>query len=136
MFEGKSERDVLRIWLRAAEEFAQSAAPHVAKFAVISGHAAWSVLRGDDLSDMTRVVEEIAGARAASNPGKVDAVLLRSGAVTMRLGTVTEDLLQSCVNLGILTSPEERTARADAIDNAVKRRRRSMGLKGRYFLAD
>lgn len=136
MFEGKSETYILRTWLRAAEEFTESLTPHVGTFAAITGHAAWYTQNRDDLADMTRMIEEIAGARAATNPDKVDGILLRSKSPTSRLSRITDDLLQLCVNSGILIGAEERSARQDAIRAALQRRRRAMGLKGRSYRPD
>lgn len=135
MFAGKSREEVLRIWLRAAEEFAQSATPHVGAFLAKSGQAEFHGERGQELWLVAHVVEEIAGARSTTNPDKVDAVLLRSRTITSCVRGSSEELLDECAKMGILTG-DQAGARLSSINQAIRRRRSAIGLKGRGFYFD
>lgn len=135
MFAGISREDVLKIWLKAAGEFAQSQTPHVSAFVAITGQAEFNGEREEDLWLVAHVVEEIAGARATTNPDKVDAVLLRSRTVTSYVECSSEELLDECSKAGII-GVEEGKVRLNAIREAIQHRRRAFGLKGRGFYFD
>lgn len=130
MFRGKSKDDILKIWLRAADEFSQTG--HVGKFAIITGQTLFHRDHQEELWLATHVVEEIAGARAATNPDKVDAVLLRSRTVTSHLAVSSADLLNECVRANIIAT-EDSEPRANAISEAIQRRRKAIGCKGRGY---
>lgn len=136
MIAKKPREDVLRLWLRAADEFAKSPTPHVGHFAGLTGEACWHVIKNQNLLTVTHVVEEIAGARAKTNPDKVDAVLLRSRLINSLLHGDADQLLDECVKDGIVRNAEEGKARLTAIWEAIQRRRQAIGLKGRGYVFD
>lgn len=136
MFRRKSREDVLRIWLRAAEEFAQSPTPHVGVFADITGQANREVTRNEGLLIAKHVAEEIAGARAQTNPDKVDAVFLQARFTTTLVWGDSDELLDECVRDGIVKDAAEKKQRLDAISGAIRRRRSAMGIKGRRYYFD
>lgn len=130
MFRGKSKEDILKTWLRAADEFTQTG--HVGKFAIITGQTLFHLDHQEELWLATHVVEEIAGARAATNPDKVDAVLLRSRTLTSQLAVSSEDLLEECVRTNIIAA-EDSKPRANAVSESIRRRRTAIGCKGRGY---
>lgn len=136
MFEGKSRDDLLRLWLKASEEFSASPTPHVGEFALITGQVRNYILQADSSWVAMHVIEEIAGAKANTNPDKVDAVLLRSRSMTSFLRGDAEELLDECIRDGIVKSAEEGKQRLDVVSNAIQRRRSAMGLKGRGYFFD
>jgi hypothetical protein len=136
MFEGKSRDDLLRLWLRAADEFTASPTPHVGEFALITGQVRNYILEADSSWVAMHVIEEIAGAKAKTSPDKVDKVLLRSRTMTSIVRGDAEELFDECIRDGIFKSVEESKQRLDAIVNAIQRRRRAIGLKGRGYFFD
>lgn len=128
--------DVLRLWLRAAEEFSKSTNPNVGQFAIFTGRVTADADQKEDLALAVHVVQEIAGARSGSNPDKVDRVLLRSGSITSSIWGHSEELLQECVKAGIIASEREANLVEQGISGAIARRRMTMGLKGRSFVYD
>lgn len=136
MFDGKSKEDILRLWLKAAKEFSQSPTPHVSAFGKLTGQAQWHWDGCEDLWFAIHIVEEIARARAATNPNKVDQVLLRSRLATTSIEGRSRDLIDECVKSGIITSAEDGKVELDAIRDAMRRRRREIGLKGRGYFFD
>lgn len=136
MFFSIPRDEVLRLWLRAAEEFSKSTNPNVGQFAILTGRATAHADYREDLALAVHVVQEIAGARSGSNPDKVDRVLLRSGSITSSIWGHSEELLQECVKAGIIASEREARQLEDAISEAIARRRMKMGLRGRNYVYD
>lgn len=131
-FEG-SRDEVLRMWLRAAEEFCQSSAPNVGKFAALTGRVSAHGDLREELALAVHVIEEIAGARSTTKPDKVDRVLLRSSTITASIWGHSQSLLQECVQTHAITCEEDGERRLDSISMTIERRRRAFGLKGRGY---
>lgn len=121
--------------MKAAEEFSNAPTPHVAVFGKLTGQVEWHYDRHEDLWHAIHLIEEIVGARAATNPDKVDKVLLKSRQATISIEGTSRMLLDECDSEGIIT-PSDMKARLEAISNAIARRRAALGIKGRGYFFD